>query len=108
MNRGDIVVARAPGDFTSKARPFLIVQANELLPVAGVVALCPISSSLTGDDLIRIPIQPGVETGLHLPSEIAVDLVQAVRRSRIADPIGRAPASTMARVDDALRRWLGL
>jgi mRNA interferase MazF len=108
LKRGAIVVARAPGDFTSKPRPFLVVQSDEVLAVAGVIALCPITSSLSGDALIRIPLAADAANGLRVPSEIAVDLIQAVRRSRVGTVIGHASPAVMRQVDQALRRWLGL
>ena len=108
MKRGDIVIAREKGEFTGKARPFLIVQADAMLTDAAIVTVCPITSTLTHAELIRVPVLPGPDTGLALASEIEVDLLSAIRVPRIAGIIGHISSPTMLKVDEALRRWLDI
>lgn len=108
MKRGDIVIARAPGEFTTKSRPYLVVQTDLTLAESSTITLCPIMSDLMEGDLVRIPVFANDETGLRKPSEIAIDLVLPMRRARIAQTIGSVPPNVMARVEAALRRWLDL
>ncbi|MFD1951427.1 type II toxin-antitoxin system PemK/MazF family toxin [Sphingomonas arantia] len=108
MKRGEIVVANGRGEFTGKARPFLVVQATELMMGAEIVTVCPITSTLSYAPLVRVPLHAGAETGLQVQSEIEVDLISSIRARRISQVIGHAPAATMVAVDQALRRWLGL
>jgi len=108
MRRGDIVIARERGEFTGKARPFLVVQSDAMLDDAEIITVCPITSHLTHADLIRVAIRPDVDTGLKKDSEVEVDLISAIRTSRIAEVVGRIPDEGLAKVDAALRRWLDL
>jgi len=108
MRRGEIVIARAPGDFTSKARPYVVVQSDVTLADSLTVSVCPITSRLTGSDLIRIRIEPSASNGLNLPSEVEVDLIMSMRKTRLDGVVGTTSPEIMARVDTALKRWLAL
>ena len=108
MKRGDILVARQPGSFASKARPCLIVQSDLALPARSVVTICPLSSTLQGTSLIRISIVPTAENGLVRASEIEIDYIQAIAVGNFGRVIGTASPAVIADVDEALRRWLDL
>jgi mRNA interferase MazF len=108
VKRGDFVIAREPGTDASKARPCLVIQSDDLIDSAVTITICPLTSTLRGTDLIRIPVSPDSANGLRKASEIAIDRVQFVPKSRIATVAGHASASLLNRVDDALRRWLDL
>ena len=108
MRRGDVVVALQPGTYTSKPRPCLVVQSNAALPSRSVVTICPLSSTLQGASLIRVPIMPTVQNGLRRTSEVEIDYLQAIAVENVAQAIGSADEEVMARVDEALRRWLDL
>lgn len=107
MNRGDIVVSAAPGDY-GKPRPALIVQSDLFNPTHASVVICPITSYLVEAPLFRLTIKPAAENGLKTQSQIMVDKVMAVRRTRIGKKIGRLSNTQMADVDQALRIWLEL
>ena len=57
---------------------------------------------------MRVSISPTDSTGLEKFSQVQVDLVTRYKVDSVAQIVGRAPASTMALVDTALRRWLDL
>ncbi len=106
MRRGDIVVVALQGD-SGKPRPALIVQADwfSALPTAVVL---PLTSTLMSVHHTRIDIMPNETTGLRLPSQIAIDRPQTVRREKIGRAIGRADDATMLAVGRALAVFLGL
>lgn len=108
MKRGDIVASVGRGDFSTKPRPALIVQADLFVAHHPTMTVCPITSVLTGGGFGRVPIARDENTNLLADSEIEIDLVQAIRAERIGRHIGRATDDTMMLVDDALRRWLAL
>lgn len=108
MNRGDIVAAIGRGDFSTKPRPSLVVQAAGFSAHHPTITVCPITSVVSGDNLYRVAIAADDRTNLLADSEVEVDLVQAIRRERVGRRIGSARDDTMTLVDDALRRWLGL
>lgn len=108
IERGAILLAAAPGEYTGKPRPFLVVQSDLFNEVHPSLSLCPITSVMRGMPLYRVPLEQGETTGLRQASEVQIDKVQTIRRERVVEVIGRAPATAMALVDQNLRRWLEL
>ena len=107
MNRGDIVVSASPGDY-GKPRPALVVQSDLFNATHASVVICPITTHLVEAPLFRLTIGPAPENGLKTQSQIMVDKVTAVRRTRMGRRIGGLSAGQMARVNHALRTWLDL
>ncbi len=107
MNRGEVVVAVAPGDY-GKPRPALIVQSNLFNPTHASVVICPITSYLVDAPLFRLTVQPAPGNGLKVESQIMIDKLMAVKRERIGKRIGKLAPTPMAQVDEALRTWLEL
>ena len=72
------------------------------------MVLCPISSDLTGFSVFRVKLLRAETKGLREDSEVMVDKMGAVDRSRIRQRIGQLSDSQMGKVDLALRTWLDL
>ena len=108
VRRGDVVIAEAPGDLTTKPRPYVVVQTRHSVGKTALVTVCPLTARLTHTDLVRVAIEPTSENGLSLPSEVAADLVVTLRVHRIKDHVGALELEAMNRVDQALRRHLDL
>ena len=107
FHRGDVVVCVVPGDY-GKPRPAVIVQSDYFNAAHETIALCPVSSHLTGLGVFRVPLPASVATGLQKDSEVMVDTLLASRRSRIRQRIGHLSSLQMDLVDAALRTWLDL
>ena len=106
MKRGDIVIVAPPGEF-GKPRPAVVVQADlETEPERVTVAL--ITSELQRLPALRVPLPADALTGVRRPSEIAVDNLQTFSVRKVGSIVGAVPATTMAAVDEVLRRHLGL
>ncbi|MEH3107949.1 MAG: type II toxin-antitoxin system PemK/MazF family toxin [Sphingomonas fennica] len=108
MRRGSIVIAADRGDFSGKPRPYVVVQATAALEGTTAITLCPITTHLTGAALMRVPVLRLDGTGLLEASEIEVDRIRTIRRSRVKAPIGAVSDDILKQVDAALRRWLEL
>lgn len=108
MKRGDIYAVVGKGDFSGKPRPALIVQSDAFNGHHASITVCPITSVLTGQFLIRLAIPAGPGTGLEHDSEIQIDKLQSVKLASARKLIGAAPDEVMLVVDEALRRWLQL
>ena len=102
MRRGDLVTVAASGDY-GKPRPALVIQ-SDVLDATESVLVCLLTTTLRDAPLYRLPVTPGGDTGLHLPSQVMVDKIMAVRRERCGPPIGHVDASTLL----ALGRLLAL
>ncbi len=108
MKRGDIVIAAERGDYAGKPRPYVVVQSTMAVDGAAAITLCPLTSRLTGMNLFRVAVPPVHGTGLIVSSEIQVDRITTIRRTRVRDVIGTLPNECLKQVDAALRRWLAL
>ena len=108
MRRGTILIGQSPGDLTSKARPYLVVQADTTLETSTTLTVCPLTTTLIGIGRVRIAIAPTPENGLDEASEVEVDRVTTMRRLRFASVVGTAAPDIMNKVDASLRRWLAI
>lgn len=107
MRRGDVVLFVAQGDI-GKARPGIVVQADELGDTTTSILVCPMSSDLTDVRLTRPVVQPAQGNGLRAASHVMTDKLLALRRDRIRSVIGRIDAATTERIKAALLVVLGL
>lgn len=106
VQRGDFVTVVAPGDY-GKPRPALVVQADAFIRLPSVIVLL-LTSRITGRGLLRITVPGDRESGLHRPSDIMIDKLLTLPRTKVGERIGRLDAGTMRAVDFALARILGL
>jgi len=107
MRRGDVVVVALPGDL-GKPRPAVVVQVDVLNENLRTVLLCPITSFSSDPSFFRVAVEPTIENGLRLPSEIMVEKLQAANKSKLANVIGRMDDQTMRKLGRSLLIALGL
>ncbi len=107
MNRGDIVIAVARGDY-GKPRPALIVQSDLFNTTHASVLVCLLTTDLIDAPLFRLPLLPTPANGLREPSQIMVDKLLALSRDRIRERIGAADDETLLSLNRALALMLGL
>jgi len=107
LSKGDVVTVIVPGDH-GKPRPAVVVQAHPFAEVHPSLTVCPLTTRLTGLRLFRVAIAPDVKNGLRQASEVMVDKVSSVSRSRIGSQVGKLSAGDRTAIDGALRRWFGL
>jgi mRNA interferase MazF len=109
--RGDVwLVSFDPsvGHEIQKTRPALVIQndvSNQHSPITIVAA---ITSRFADPPYPReVIIQPG-KSGVDKPSAVVLNQIRSVDRQRLTKRLGAVDASTMRKVDDALRISLGL
>ncbi len=106
MNRGDVILVAAKGDYSGKPRPAVVVQSDLFNPTHASVTLCPITSVLQDAPLFRPGLEPSMVNGLKKESQVMVDKVFSARRQNIDRKIGALLKEDMQRVDSALKLWL--
>ena len=107
IRRGDFLLAAAPGDY-GKPRPTLVIQ-SDLFATLPSITVCPLTSLLRGDaDLLRITVEPTVRNGLRKASQIAIDKIITLPRTRFGERIGRADDELMLRVTRAVALFCGI
>ena len=92
---------------SGKPRPAVVIQADWFDALPTIVVL-PLTNSLQGAAVTRIDVAPSDVNGLNLPSQIAVDRPQTVRRLKVGPTIGRLDNDVMLAVHRALAVFLGL
>jgi mRNA interferase MazF len=107
VKRGDIVLAVVPSEL-GRPRPGVVVQANEFNKELSTIFVCPISSDVQEDLLLRPIIEAKPPNGLRLRSQIMTDKMVALRRDRIRRVIGHLDSATSQELDRALLVVLGL
>jgi mRNA interferase MazF len=105
--RGDLVIVVFGGDY-GKPRPAVVAQTDAFNATHSSIALCPVSSEITGLNLFRVFLRAAETPGLREDSEVMVDMLRAVERRRVRQRVGQLSREQMGRVDAALRIWLDL
>jgi mRNA interferase MazF len=107
MLRGQFVTIALQGEY-GKPRPGLIVQAASFSKHPSIV-VCPVSSAVQIDmDEFRVDLAPSAKNGLRVASQIMIDKVVALPRSKIGKLIGEADDELMERVTRKLAVLLGI
>lgn len=106
MKRGEIYTAAPPGDY-GKPRPVVIVQ-SDVFTDRDSVTVCLFTSTLVNAPLFRVRIAPGASNKLRKASDIMVDKIMTLKRSRLTSPLGALTPEETAVLDQALARWLAL
>ncbi len=105
MQRGDLVAVSLQGDY-GKPQPALIIQSDLLADLESVV-LCPVTSDLR-NAAFRVTVEPNPANGLHALSQVMVDKLSTLPRTKISEPFGRLDDERMKAIDRALLLVVGV
>lgn len=106
--RGDIVLcADSGGNFTGKPRPVVIVQNTLYIEGMESLTVCPLTTFVASPSL-RVRLNADEATGLKEKSDVEIDKVTTIRKSRITKKIGEVPEKALLKINNALRIWLDL
>jgi mRNA interferase MazF len=106
LKRGDLVTIAVSGDY-GKPRPAVIIQADAFDDLASVT-VAPLTSEIYEAPLLRVTIQAGKETGLQRVSQVMVDKITTVPRSKVGQRIGSVDGSTVRAINQAIKGFLDL
>ena len=93
-------------DYTGKPRPAVIVQDDHF--DTDSVILCPFTTDPTEAPLFRLSISSSPTNGLREASQLMVDELTTVRRSRLGDQLGVLDDSDIVRLNRAMVVFLGI
>lgn len=105
MQRGDLVTVSLQGDY-GKPRPAVIIQ-SDLLGDLESVMLCPVTSDLR-NAAFRVTVEPNPANGLRALSQVMVDKISTLPRSKISGTFGRLDEERMKAVERALLLVIGV
>lgn len=106
MKRGEIWTVAGGGDYTGKPRPAVIVQADQF-DETDSITVCPFTSDPTEAPSLRLVVLPDDENGLSQPSQLMVDKISTVRKSKFGAQVGRLSDDDLVRLNQALLVFLG-
>jgi mRNA interferase MazF len=107
FDRGDIVIiADRYSEFSGKPRPAVIVQSPHF--VTTTLTVCLITSIAVDAPLLRIALSADAQTGLEMPSWVAIDQMMTIRRRGVDRRIGRLGNAKMFEINQALLVFLGI
>jgi mRNA interferase MazF len=107
LKRGDVVVVALPGDY-GKPRPALIIQSDLFNETHASITVVPVTSTIVDAPLFRLTVEPSRGNGLRSLSQLMIDKVTTVSRTRITQSIGRLEDDLMVRVGRAVALWAGI
>ena len=115
--RADVVLVAFPflsgGAAHHKRRPAVVVQSDRYNRARAAVVLAAITSTRAHRErpckvVVGQHDAAGREAGLRLDSVVDCQTLMTIPREQIVARLGRFPAETMRRIDNALRNALGL
>lgn len=107
IGRGSVVTIVMPREY-GKPRPAVVVQ-SDLYRDHPSFIVCPTTTELRSDvTLFRLTIQPSGANGLERTSQLMVDKLSPIDRSRIGAVIGQAEPEVMDELTAAISVFLGL
>ena len=101
-----MVTVAAPGDY-GKPRPAVVIQSDALDGTESVL-VCLLTSTIVEAPIYRLTVDPTTSNGLQAPSQVMVDKILAVRRSKCGRPLGALEPELMLRLNHMLLVVIGL
>jgi mRNA interferase MazF len=107
LKRGDLCTVSGGPDYAGKPRPAVVLQ-DDLFSATASLTLCPFTTHLIDAPLFRLTVEPSDRNGLRATSQLMVDKITTVSRSKVQDRIGRLSGEDIVRLNRAVIVFFGL
>ena len=107
MKRGEIWTMAGGSGYASKPRPVVIIQDDAFDETASII-VCLVTSEAIEAPILRLPVEPTSDNGLHQTSDLMVDKVVTIPRGRLGQRIGQLGDDDLLRLNRSLLVFLGL
>ncbi len=107
MKRGDVWTVAGGPDDAGKPRPAVILQ-DDAFDRTASVTICPFTTHAVDAPLMRLPIEPSHQNGLRTASQLMIDKITTVSRTKPERRVGRLSAEDLLRINRAVLVFLGL
>jgi len=107
VKRGQVWTVAGGPDYAGKPRPAVILQ-DDVFDATGSITICPFTTHSVDAPLVRLSIDPSHHNGLRVPSQLMVDKITTVSKSKCETRVGRLSDEDMVRVNRAVVVFLGL
>lgn len=107
MKRGDVWTVSGGPDYAGKPRPAVILQ-DDIFDVTGSITVCPFTTHSVEAPLVRLPIEPSAQNGLRAASQLMIDKITTVSKTKLQARVGHLTDEDVVRVNRAVLVFLGL
>ncbi len=107
MKRGEIWTVAGGADFAGKPRPAVVIQGDQFAATASVT-ICLMTTDRRNADILRPDVVPSPSNGLRVPSQVMIDKITSIPRTKVGVRLGQLTDSDMATIEDSLLQFLGL
>jgi mRNA interferase MazF len=107
VKRGEVWTVAGGPDYTGKPRPAVILQDNAFDATASVTT-CPFTTHIVDAPLLRRPIEPSAQNGLRTASQLMIDKITTVSKTKVQTRVGRLSDEDVLRLNRAILVFLGL
>lgn len=107
MKRGEIWIVAGGPDYAAKPRPAAVVQ-DDAFDATASITVCPFTSLTTSAPLLRLPVEPSAKNGLQVASQLMIDKITTVSKTKLQKRIGHLADEDVIRLNRALLVFLGL
>lgn len=99
-------MAGGPG-YAGKPRVVVVIQ-DDRFDATQSITVCPFTGHAQQAPLFRLPVEPSDLNGLQVPSELMVDKIVTVPKSKLGRHVGQLADSELVALNRALATFLGL
>lgn len=107
MKRGEIWTVAGGPDYAGKPRPAVILQ-DDVFDASASITICPFASHHVDAPLLRLTVDPSERNGLRAASELMIDKITTVSRTKLQRLVGRLSPEDVIRLNRAVIVFLGL
>ena len=107
MTRGEIWTVAGGSDYAGKARPAVIIQADQFDDIDSVT-ICLFTTTVADAPNVRVQVEPTAENGLETTSYLMADKLATLRKDRLGYRIGRLDELSLRELSGAVVLFLGL
>ena len=107
LRRGEIWTIAGGSDYAGKPRPAVVVQ-DDAFDATESITICAFTTDETEAPLFRIRIEPTERNGLRRQSQLMVDKITTVPKTKIGSRIGSLNDQDVVRLNRAIIVFLGM
>ncbi|SRR5712692_4527050 len=107
MKRGEVWTIAGGPNCAGKPRPAVIVQ-DDVFDATASITLCPFTTHATAAPLLRLAVESSEQNGLRTASQLMIDKMTTVSKSKLERRIGRLSDEDIVRLNRAILVFLGL
>jgi mRNA interferase MazF len=107
VTRGEVWTVAGGPDYAEKPRPAVILQ-DDAFHATSSLTICPFTTYALDAPLIRLAVEPSEASGLRVPSQLMIDKITTVPKTKLETHVGHLSDEDMLRVNRAVLVFFGL